>query len=543
MNKQTIFINGEIITVNMNNDICQALAIRGNQIIATGSNEKVLELQDSKTEIVNLHGQTLLPGFIDSHLHITMYGINRLSIHCKQDQLHSISSLLEALKIKVAKTPKGEWVRAFGYNENHMTDKRLPTKQELDTVSKDHPIIVGRVCGHASVVNSKAFQLTGINKHTPDPMGGKYEKNEAGELNGTLIENAHMNMFAKAAFSESELSEAHKIASQEFAAKGITSIHDATGYGLDNLRKLQQDARSGTIQQRVYAMVGALNNAQDVVKHMVLSGVSTGVGDTKFRVGPVKLFLDGSSSGPTVWTRDPYTSDHNNYGIHYFSQEEVDELFIPAHEKGWQITAHAQGDAAIDMLLTTIETANRLYPRTNSRHRIEHAGVAAPDLVKRMKEQHVVPTPNPAFHFEYGDGYVKDYGERSSYMYPLNDYLKAGIPAAIASDCPVTDVDPFRGLYGAITRMSESGQIIGEDQRIPLLEAIRMYTYNGAYASFEEKIKGSIEPGKLADLVLMNCSLLNSHVNDLLEAKVEWTMIDGKIVYQNKGEAIYVPES
>ncbi|MEN1967966.1 amidohydrolase [Lentibacillus sp. N15] len=540
MEKQYLFIDGEIITVNDKDEIAEAVAVKGNKITAIGSTEEILDLKDKNTEVIDLKGKTLVPGFIDSHLHISMYGTNCVSISCKDKDILSIDDLLQKIKKRANQTPKGQWIRAWGYNENSIKDKRFPTKEELNAITTEHPIIISRTCGHISVVNSHALETANIDRYTPDPDGGKIDRNTKGELTGLLLENAHMKMFAIASFSEEELSDAHKIASEHFAEKGITSLHDATGYGLENLRCLQTDSKKGLIKQRVYAMVGALNDAQNVVKHMTHAGVFTGLGDDKFRIGPVKLFLDGSSSGPTIWTREPYTSDQENYGIHYFSQEEVDELFIPAHEKGWQITAHAQGDAAIDMLLNTIEKANRLHTRENTRHRIEHAGIATPDLMDRMKEQNVVPIPNPAFLYEYGDGYVKNYGERAKTMYPMGAYERADIPAAIGSDCPVTDFNPMRGIHAAITRRSSSEQVIGEDKTVSLLQAIRMYTLHGAYASFEENIKGSIEPGKLADLVLLDRSITRTDLDDLPEVLVEWTMIDGELVYQKSKEGIQV---
>ncbi|WP_082235446.1 amidohydrolase [Halobacillus massiliensis] len=537
-NKRCLYIDGEVITVNRDNEIAEAMAIEGNEIIAVGSTKDILQLKNENSEVIDLNGRTLMPGFIDSHLHITMYGTNELSVSCKSNHMNSIEDLFSELRNRAIDTPKGEWIRAWGYNEQNMEEGRFPTKEELDSVSTEHPIIIVRTCGHISAVNNHALQIAGIDSSTPDPEGGSYDKNEDGELTGLMIENAHMKMFSIAAFTEKEMEQAHKIASGKFAEKGITSIHDATGYGMDNLRALQLAVRDGVIKQRVYAMVGALSNAQDVVKHMVDSGITTGLGDHRFRLGPVKLFLDGSSSGPTIWTREPYTSDPENYGVHYFSQKEVDELFIPAHEKGWQITAHAQGDAAIDMLLNCIEKANKLHPRPNARHRIEHAGVAVPDLIKRMKEQNVVPIPNPAFHYEYGDGYVKNYGERADHMYPLGDYLREGVPAAIASDCPVTDFWPMRGIHSSIVRKSSTGQTIGEDQKVSLLEAIRMYTINGAYASFEEDSKGSLESGKLADLILFDRSIIDSDTDELLEAQIEWTMIDGEVVYDKNKKGV-----
>lgn len=532
MSELTLFINGEVITAKEDNQVEQAVAVRDNKIIKVGTNEQILALKNDTIDVVDLKNKTLIPGIVESHIHISMYGANQVfTVPCKDLEIHTLDDLFKEVKKKAEETPIGEWVRVSGFNENSVKEQRFPTKEELDLVIGDHPVIIIRTCGHISAVNSRALELGRINEETLDPEGGKIGRNTDGTLNGILYENAHMNMFSIASYTEEQLSKAHKFASDKFAEKGITSLHDATGFGMYNINALQKDSKNKVIKQRVYAMIGALNNAESIVKHMTESGIFTGLGDDKFRVGPVKLFLDGSSSGPTVWTREGYNSDPDNYGIHYFSQEEVDDLFIPAHKKGWQITAHAQGDAAIDMLLNTIEKANKLYPRPDTRHRIEHAGIASPDLRKRMKKERVVPIPNPAFLYEYGDGYVENYGKRAFDMYPMGSYYKEEIPAAISSDCPVTDFNPMRGLHAAVTRESSSGNVIGKDKKVSLLQAIRMFTFNGAYASFEEEIKGSIEPGKLADLVLLDRSILSSNINELPEVQVEWTMIDGEFVY------------
>ncbi|NYF23264.1 amidohydrolase [Sporosarcina sp. JAI121] len=536
MDKRYLFVDGEVITVNNENQVVEAVAVQGSRIIAVGSTEDILQLQDDHSEVIDLNGRTLMPGIIDSHLHITMYGTNELSVSCKNDSITSIQDLLQLLKEQAAMTPSGEWIRAWGYHDQKIADKRFPTKEELDSVSTDHPIIVIRACSHISAVNSYALRCASIDKNTPNPEGGIIERDGDGEATGLLLENAHMQMFQVAAFSKDEIGEAHAVASEHFSKAGITSIHDASGYGTSNLRALQQDSAKGIIKQRVYAMGGALSKSENVVKALLNSGIVTGLGNDRFKIGPVKVFLDGSSSGPTIWTREPYTSDSSDFGVHYFEQEQLEELFIPAHEQGWQITAHAQGDAAINMLLTCIEKANKLYPRKDARHRIEHAGIAAPDLIERMKIQGVIPTPNPAFLHEYGDGYCVSYGKRAEQMYPLASYLEAGVPAAIASDCPVTDFSPMRGIHSALTRLSQNGKVIGEKETISLLDAIRMYTINGAYASFSENETGSIEPGKLADLIILDQSIIQSKVEGIPFVQVEFTMIDGEVVYERLPE-------
>lgn len=538
MTRKHLFINGEVLTVNAENQVAEAVAVQGKHIIAVGTTEEILKLKDENSEVVNLDGRSLLPGIIDSHLHITMYGTNEVSVSCKDESVTSIDDLLRKLKERAADTPAGEWIRAWGYHDQKIEDKRFPTKEELDSVSTDHPIIVVRACGHISAVNSYALNRGAIDKNTPNPEGGIIDRNKDGELTGLLYENAHMQMFQVAEFSRQEIETAHAVASEHFAKAGITSIHDASGYGTSNIRALQQDTLKGVIKQRVYAMGGALSESENVVKALLASGFVTGLGNDRFKVGPVKVFLDGSSSGPTIWTREPYTSDSSNYGVHYFEQEQLEELFIPAHEQGWQITAHAQGDAAIDMLLTCIEKANRKFPREDARHRIEHAGVAAPDLIARMKKAGVIPTPNPAFLYEYGDGYCESYGERAEQMYPLASYLEAGVPAAVASDCPVTDFNPMRGIHSALTRRSQTGRVIGEKESVSLLDAIRMYTINGAYASFNEKETGSIEPGKLADLIVLDQSIIQSNIEDIPTIQVEFTMINGEVVYEKIPQSV-----
>jgi predicted amidohydrolase YtcJ len=321
-------------------------------------------------------------------------------------------------------------------------------------------------------------------------------------------------------------------------AAGITSVHDAGGYGPDNLRAMQKAVRGGDVKVRIYAMICALNESDAFVRRMMEAGVVTGLGDERFRIGPAKVFADGASIAATMAMRQPYDSRPGDCGILYYNRDELHTILGEAHAKGFQITAHAQGDRAIDMLLDCIEDALRKHPRDNHRHRIEHAGVSAPDLVERMARLGVVPIPNPAFLYEYGDGYVRSIGDRAGHMYPVGDFFQSGIVSAGASDCPVTDFSPLLGIHAAVNRRSKSGRVVGDRQRIGVMEAIRLFTVNGAYASFEEDIKGSIEAGKLADLVVLNGRILDAAPERIKDLHVELTMIDGEIVYQKQGREV-----
>ncbi|WHY70091.1 amidohydrolase [Fictibacillus enclensis] len=536
MKADVVFINGEVLTVDKHNSKQQAVAVKENVIAAVGSNDDIKSYIGEQTEVIDLLGKSLIPGFIDSHLHLTIYGTNLLGVSCIESHIHSLEDIFIDLRKKVKETPKGKWVRAWGFDQLEIDEKRFPTREEMDQISTEHPILVIRTCNHMCIANSKALELANLDEHTPDPEGGIIERDAHGQLTGKLIENAHMQMFKVARYSSEELSNSMKLASDAFIKEGITSIHDAGAYGegSETLRIMEQAVRNKDIRVRVYAIMGSLTNSHDFVQQMVQAGTVTGLGDDYFKLGPVKLFTDGSSTGPTIATRQPYTSDPNNSGIIYYSQEDLDRYLGSAHKKGFQITAHAQGDRAIEMLLDCIEKALKEYPRTDHRHRIEHAGIASPDLQQRMKELEVIPIPNPVFMYVNGDVYKEYYGERINVMYPAGDYQKLGIVAAFGSDAPVTFVNPLLGIHAAVNRKSKTGQEVGEQQKVDVLEALRCYTINGAFASFDEERKGSIEAGKLADLVVLSDSLLTIDPARIKDLGVQLTMIDGQILFKNE---------
>ncbi|MGE7765952.1 amidohydrolase [Peribacillus sp. NPDC096540] len=534
MQADIVFINGEVITVDQKNKVVEAVAVIGNRISVVGSNQEVTGFIGEETKVIDLQGKTLLPGFIDSHIHLILYGVNQLAVSCKADHIESVGDLLNDLKEKASTIPKGEWIRAWGFNETVVKEKRYPTIAELDAISVEHPIIVSRTCSHISVVNSKALEIAKFNENSENPTGGIIEKDKTGRFTGRLIETANMIMTEIASYTESELMKAVKIASEHFVEAGITSIHEAGAYGPESFRLLQQAVKSKDIRVRIYAMIGSLNNSHEFVNKMVEAGVVTGTGDERFKIGPVKLFTDGSSTGPTIATRETYSSDPDNFGILYYSEEEIYQVLGQAHKKGYQITVHAQGDRAIEMYLNCVEKALEESPRKDHRHRIEHAGISSPDLQERMKNLELIPIPNPPFPYEFGDIYIQHYGNRVNHMYAVRDYIDNGILAAGGSDAPVTDYNPLLGIHVAVNRRSQSGAEIGVAQSISVMEAIKLYTWNGAFASFDEDIKGSIEVGKLADLVVLTDSILKVsplHIKDLL---VESTIIDGEILYHRE---------
>lgn len=531
-----VFYNGSVITSDPNNTIVDSIAIKENKIIYVGPKKNIHKFIGENTQLIDLKNRSLLPGFIDSHVHLSIYGSNLLDVNCQESTIKSLKDLFNVLKQKTNQMERGKWIRAWSFDESKVKEKRFPTREELDKVSKHHPIIIVRACNHISVSNSKAFQLTGIDENTLDPVGGILERNHKGELTGKLIESAHMNISEKAAMDQEELKQSLKLASDVFIQYGITSIHDAGGYGdgISILKAMKDGVNSGDIKVRIYSMIGSLTDAEKFIAEVKKRNILTGDGNERLKVGPTKLFLDGSSTGPTIATREPYCNEPNNHGILYYSQDNIDKILKDSHNKGYQITAHAQGDRAIELMLNCIEKSLEENPVSDHRHRIEHAGIVPKDLLKRIKKLNVIVIPNPAFIYFNGDRYVEYYGNRVNCMYPLKDYKDMNIPMALGSDAPVVNYDPLIGIHAAVNRKSDSDKLIGKKQRIEILDAIKAYTIMGAYASFEEDIKGSLEQGKLADLVVLDSDILSVNKSNIKDIQVDITMIDGEIVYHRK---------
>jgi hypothetical protein len=533
-----IFFNGPIITSNRHNDILDAVAVKENRIVYAGNREGVKAFQDRDTEMVDLKGRSMIPGFIDSHLHFALYGMKQGPIiDVTSDKVSSIEEIKSLIREAVKSKKPGEWISLSGYDHNKLTDQRHPTKEDFDQVAPDNPVRCTRACAHMGVYNSLALEEGEIR---PEDFAPGEVIVENSELTGLLKEDAHMYMGRKVHFSEEEVLLALKASDELMVSHGITSVHDAGSEG-NIMKAMEKASRDGLINVRIYPMIFDLagkEQGKTLIEHFVAAGITSGFGNEKFSIGPAKIMLDGSSSGPSAATKEPYSHDPELKGILVWQQEEVDEFVDRIHGAGFQVTAHAQGDLAIEIMVNAIEKALKKNPRDDHRHRIEHCGLPNPELIERIRALGIVVTPNPGFIELNGTDYLKYYGDRVKYMYPLKTYLEKGITAAIGSDAPVIKHNPMFGIYGAVTRKDgKTGETVGENQKISLLEAIKMYTYNGAYLSFEEKIKGSIEAGKLADLAVLSENILETETERIKEVKVDRTYIDGKTVFVREQHA------
>ncbi|MER2057660.1 MAG: amidohydrolase family protein, partial [Niallia sp.] len=328
------------------------------------------------------------------------------------------------------------------------------------------------------------------------------------------------------------------LAAKDYIQSGITSVHDMGGKERDHLLYLQKVAKDPDFKMRVYASIVSFDNSSDAIDKTLDASILTGLGNEKFKIGPSKLFLDGSITGQTAAMSEGYVTNPDNKGILYKSQEDVNQIMERPHTAGCQITAHAIGDGAVELMVNCIEHIVTKFPRENHRHRIEHASVCNPELIQRIKKLNAIIVINPAFFYDFGDEYIKYIGSKAEWMFPSQSYLNHGVKVAAGSDSPITDFEPLLGIQEIVTRKTKNGTVIGETECSSLEDAIRMFTINGAYASFEEEIKGSIEPGKLADFVVLEGSILNTNPEQIKDIPIKHTVINGEIVYGNEAAVV-----
>lgn len=542
--KKTLIFNGEVITVNKNNEIAEAVLIEDNKIVYVGTTEEAFTLCGENTDKIDAEGKTVLPGFIETHIHIASKAVLSKGIDfSKKSGINNIKDLQNRIKNNSKNLKTGEWMIGHGFTFEDLEEKRWPTRWELDEVCPEIPVAITHSSAHTGLYNTKAFALChlldGQVAYPKEDIG--MDKN--GILNGVLKESAHF-MFSDVVskfnpISEEDMKNHILITNSQMNEAGITSAHDAGATGTTTLNAIQKLAEEGKLTCRMYPMIFSLlgkKNNMELVNAQILTGFHTGLGNEYIKIGPLKLMIDGSGASGTCATREPMS--HNGQIMPTsMTKEEVEDIVVRAHKAGFQITAHCIGDRAVEMILNAYDKAQQEYPREDCRHRIEHCMIAEPDLLARIKEQKVIPVFNPAFINLWGTSFNKYYqGKRNSYLIALRSAIDKGIIGTIASDWEcIPDIRPMQGIASAMDRtVYETGETVAKNQAISLLEAIKCYTYNAAYASFDEKIKGSLEVGKLADLIVLDGKITEKSPKEISEMNVEKTFFNGKIVYKNK---------
>jgi predicted amidohydrolase YtcJ len=519
-----ILHHGRILTMGTREREVEALALAGGRVFAIGTSAQMLALAGAGVRRVDLGGKRVTPGFNDAHSHPCDSGVALLTQVALE--LDAIDSIKAAIRAKAASTPPGDWVVGFLYDDTK-TPRPLE-RADLDAAAPDHPVVVQHRGGHTAFVNSRALAAVKVDENTPNPPHGEYFRDAAGRLNGRVAENA-VDPILQLAIRPPAREDYHKgaaLISRQFASRGITSACEADGSPA--ILQGYQDARdAGELMGRFYTHIDYSD-----LDTMIAAGLHTGFGDEWVRVGAVKLFADGSISERTALLSEPYAGLGDYRGISRATRETLYGQARKAYLAGWQVGTHANGDVAIDTILSVYEQLQREFPRRDPRLRIEHCTVVTPDLVRRIKAAGVIPLPFAGyvyFHAEkmhfYGD-------ERLRHMFAMRDFIDAGIRVAPGSDYTASPAEPMLWLRSEVTRTDARGHTWGPNQRISVEEAIRCSTVNGAYASFEEGIKGTLEPGQLADLVVWDQDLMTIDPAGFMSVKPERTMVGGRWVYE-----------
>ena len=535
-----LYINGNIVTMDKRNPKADAFIVENGLFSDVGRTEEIFSQGDETLEVIDLQGATVIPGFNDSHLHLLNYAYGKTKVDLSQ--LTSTEEVIEATKeyIKKGKIPEGKWVVGTGWNEYFYADKHILTRDDLDQISTVHPLVFTRNCVHTVVVNSLALEIIGISDDTPNPPGGIIRRDENKRATGLLNENARYLAYDKLPdASEEEIKDMLDSAMKELASFGLTSLQtdDFETFSSKNydviIKAYQALVQEGRMSSRIYEQ--CLLPSIDRLKEFFDKGYKTGYGDSLFKIGPLKLLVDGSVGPHTAFLTEEYSDDPGNFGVSQFTQKELDELIFTAQENDTHVLCHNIGDAAMLQTLNSYEKALQRYGNADARNGIVHIQISTFDILKRIRDLHVVAYAEPVCID--GDMHcVEDRvgPERLKESYAYKTMLDLGLQCGYSSDAPVDCVNPIVAAYIATNRKDHNGW--PEDgwypeQKLTIQEVLEGYTMGSAFCSFEEEVKGSITKGKYADFVILSENILETPIEDLLRVHVLKTYMGGKETY------------
>ena len=521
-----IITGGRVLTMDPYNPVAEAIAIRGDRILAVGSSDDMLNLANASTRRIDATGMTVTPGFIDAHSHpILPWEALAVNVNLRQ-----ISAVQEVLAEKAKITPPGGWVRGFMYDDTKFDEERPLNRRDIDEAVPDHPVYVAHRGGHTAVVNSKALEVAGVTMDTPDPFGGKFYR-ENGELTGKIAEHA-MDPFREAGAippaDRAQVAKSAALSSLAMARVGLTSTTDA-GASREEFVAYNDARAAGELALRVSVMPAGNSELYQGLKQ---AGVGSGFGDEFVRIGAAKFVADGSASERTMSMSTPFEGRPDDYGILTMTQEQVYDAVEDAVASGFRVGIHANGDVAINMVLNAYERVLRDHRGENPRHRIEHCSLVNDELLRRIKAAGVVPTPFYTYAHYHGNKWVEYGEEKMESMFAHRSFLDYGIPVAPASDYMPGPYEPMMAIQSMVTRKDVRGRVWGPSQRIKVTEAMRICTVHGAYSSFEENIKGSLTAGKLADITILDNDPHDVDPDAIAEIGVVRTILGGRTVHE-----------
>ena len=515
-----ILTNGKIITVDDEFSILNTVVVDDGRIIETGGAELALEYKSDET--VDLQGKVLMPGFNDSHTHIR----GRPQRYIELGDVSSISEIQNLIRTKITEIGEGEWVTGYGWSEDELEEGRRPLRADLDAAAPNNPVILTRAGGHSAVVNSSALNRADVSLATPQPEGGVIERGQDGQLNGVIRERQELvgRLVPDSTYEE-------LIASLE------TNLNDLLRLGITSITDASKPPGQFAMWEELYGTAKLpLPRSQVQFQWFDVDGINdvkarVGKGTDFLKIGPIKVFADGGFTGPAAYTLEPYRNQGEYRGYLNMPPRELAAHLNEIHDAGWQIGIHAIGDAAIVMVVNILADALERNPREDHRHYLNHFSMRPPELTMDLMAEHQIHiTQQPNFTYTLEGRYVDNLdGWRLQHNNPLRSPMDHGIKVAISSD--ILPIGPMVGIYAAVTRKGMTGTVYGADEAITREEAIRAYTATGAYLNFEEDIKGSIEPGKFADMIVLSDDILSVTDEQIMDIQVLGTYVDGKLVY------------
>jgi len=541
------FINGLVITVDRNDTLAQAVGVSGNRIVFVGNDEALKQHLTPETVVIDLKGRTLMPGINDTHFHPILNGLlgpdtQSGMIDTTHKNCESIAQLLEMVRQAAKEKHPGEWISMMGYEPPLLPEQRHPTIEELDEAAPNNPVHCMHGGGHICMYNHKALEYLGV--YGPEDAA-KFPKDEVevinGKLTGLVRGHTHFLLWGKVGYTEAQQIRAAMKSHQQCLEAGITSLGDMGECDAPSYHVMQKLCRDRRFKVRVsmalHSIFGKPYSKEDN-DHFMKLGFMTGLGDEHFRIGPCKFMIDGGAGGPSCATREPYSHNPTMVRERGWEREETAEYIQMIEDHECQATAHAIGDEAVEFMVEGYEKAfaRSADPEAfrNRRHRIEHASLSDQDLIDRMVKMNICPSVNAGMVQMLGASYMKFFGERFHYIGALRSMLDAGLIPSLHSDAPSGPVG-LQAIDGCVNRIDRVKNIqCPTTQAVTVLEAIRVATYHGAYSTHEEDIKGSIEVGKLADLIVLSDDILAINPKDIYQLKVDLTMIDGEVVYMRR---------
>jgi predicted amidohydrolase YtcJ len=531
-----VFKNGNVYTANDKDPHAEAIAVKADRIVFVGTNAAAQRYVGPNTRVVDLHGNTVLPGFADSHQHLSGVGLREMTLNLEGTM--SLEDLLAKVKERVDQAKPGEWVTGRGWIETHWQPPVFPTRWDLDKVAPNNPVILGRADGHGAVANSAALKLAGVDKNTPNPFGGEVSKDkETGEPNGMLLDAAQSLVRSKVPpTSASDAERAVVVGVKRDIELGWTQIQDAGG-SYNDVEIFKKLYAAGTIKLRIYkAVYGPGPNAMRLLNE----GPTVGAFDNRFTLRTIKVVSDGALGSRGAALLEPYSDKPDTSGFLTVKAEELRPMLVEALRKGIQVETHAIGDRANRFILDEYEAALKAVPVgerkvAEPRWRVEHAQIVNPADIPRFAKLGIIPSMQPSHAI--GDLFFapKRLGiERLAGAYAWQSFIKSGVVVPGGSDAPVERGEPMIEFYAAVARKDPKG-FSGEgwhpEEAVTREQALKMFTVWPAYAAFEEKLRGSIEVGKLADLTILSADIMKIPEADILKTRCVMTVINGEIVF------------